>query len=616
MAKNTVRVNVVGDASSYKRAMGDAGQATDTAGKKMTDFAKVAVAALAIKALQAVATFVKGSHDAFVSLNESLNAVEVTFGKSAEGVKKLGKEAATSLGLSNAEFNSFAVGISAFAQQIAGDSGDVVGVVDDLTTRVSDFASVMNLEVKDAARIFQSGLAGESEPLRKFGIDVSAATVKTFAYANGIAEAGEELTEAQKVQARYGTILEQTDKVAGDFTNTIDEFANAQRVANAEAENAKAAIGQGLDAAFKAATPLIAEAAKGLGVIALSIQGLTGSLSPAEVALQQFELQMGVTADTAQAALTIQKEWGVSIEDLLPLLDLSTEELDKLRNADEEFLKSLGLTEEQIQSMSAVLDDELITQLNASRDAARHAGRGQKNLEEATEDTTEAIETQAEVLRAQIDPVFKLINKVNDAAEAQRELNEARKEFGEGSPEVEAALLRNAEAQLGVAEAIEGTNEAGGINTTQLYDMMIQTGATKDEAQRLIDKLQNLDDVVLGDKSFDLHVNLPSIMYTGDPTKGGLIPVRTGTVALARGGIATNQVSATIGEAGSEAVIPLDRRGVEAMSKAVNQYGGGGAGITLNVYAGMGADGSEIGRQVVEAIRSYERQNGAAWRSA
>jgi hypothetical protein len=180
-------------------------------------------------------------------LNESLNAVNVTYGKQSRAVRNLGEEAADALGLSNSEFNGLAVQFSAFATQVAGGDGPkVVGVLDDLSRRGADFASVMNLEVSEAMQLFQSGLAGESEPLRKFGVDLSAAKVEAYAYANGIAKQGKELTEAEKVQARYGTLMEQTNKTAGDFANTSDSLANRQRILNARWDNAQAKLGTAL----------------------------------------------------------------------------------------------------------------------------------------------------------------------------------------------------------------------------------------------------------------------------------------------------------------------------------------------------------------------------------
>lgn len=77
--------------------------------------------------------------------------------------------------------------------------------------------------------------------------------------------------------------------------------------------------------------------------------------------------------------------------------------------------------------------------------------------------------------------------------------------------------------------------------------------------------------------------------------------------ALADGGIVDKATFALIGEAGPEAVVPLSgRRGREAM----------GSNITINVNAGMGADGAEVGRQVVDAIKAYERRNGRVYASA
>jgi phage-related protein len=179
-------------------------------------------------------------------LGESINAVNVTFGSASEGIKKLGEEAATAVGLSNTEFNALAVRFSAFASTIAGPGGDVVKTIDDMTVRAADFASVMNLDVNEAAQIFQSGLAGETEPLRKFGIDLSAAAVETYALANGLANSAKEMTEADKVQARYGLLMEQTNKTQGDFANTSDSLANRQRIMSAQIKNAGAQIGQAL----------------------------------------------------------------------------------------------------------------------------------------------------------------------------------------------------------------------------------------------------------------------------------------------------------------------------------------------------------------------------------
>lgn len=196
-------------------------------------------------AVRAAVGYVQESVVAGSGLSESLNAVKVAFGDAAAvGIGELSRLAAQSKGLSQLQFNEIATQFSAFANTIR--SNDVVGFIDELTTRGSDFASVYNIEVSEALALFQSGLAGETEPLRKYGIDLSAAAVEAYALAKGIGDGTGALSEAEKQQARYGLLMESTAKTAGDFTNTSGELANQQRILAAEWENAQAKLGTAL----------------------------------------------------------------------------------------------------------------------------------------------------------------------------------------------------------------------------------------------------------------------------------------------------------------------------------------------------------------------------------
>lgn len=190
-----------------------------------------------------IAGFMRESIAAASDLGESVNALNVVFGDASAGIQEIGQSAARNLGLSTLDFNNLAVRFSNFAKTVAGDGGDVVGTMRDLTGRATDFASVMNLDVNEAAQIFQSSLAGETEPIRRFGIDLSAAAVQAYAYANGIAASGSTLTEAQKVQARYGLLMQQTAQVQGDFANTSGGLANQQRILSAGWTDLTAKIG-------------------------------------------------------------------------------------------------------------------------------------------------------------------------------------------------------------------------------------------------------------------------------------------------------------------------------------------------------------------------------------
>jgi hypothetical protein len=66
--------------------------------------------------------------------------------------------------------------------------------------------------------------------------------------------------------------------------------------------------------------------------------------------------------------------------------------------------------------------------------------------------------------------------------------------------------------------------------------------------------------------------------------------------------------NALIGEAGPEAVIPL--------TGANSARGAMGTTINITVNAGIGTSGSQVGQQIVDAIKKYERTSGAVFASA
>lgn len=245
---NEVTITVKGREQGAKKTVDDVRSSVQRVG----EVAQGIIAAQLFQQIgQQAQQFLGNAKVAASDLGESVNAMGVVFKGATPALLEIGKTASTSMGLSQRAFNDASVRFSSFAKTVAGDGGDVSTVIRDITQRSSDFASVMNLDVEQAMQVFQSGLAGESEPLRRYGIDVSAAAVQTFAYAEGIAEAGSELTEAQKIQARYGIIMQQTNEMAGDFANTSDSLANQQRILNAEWENSQAVMGQAVVPAFQ-----------------------------------------------------------------------------------------------------------------------------------------------------------------------------------------------------------------------------------------------------------------------------------------------------------------------------------------------------------------------------
>jgi len=264
VAKEMGGVNNVGAKAGQDAGSGFSGGF----GKALGGIATVVGTAIAAAG---VGRFFSDSVEQATQLSESLNAVSVAYGDAGQSIIKLGEDAATRLGVTQADFNAAAVRFSAFAERIVGEGGDVGTFVDDITTRAADFASVFNIDVSEALQVFQSGLSGEAEPLKRFGINLLDSEVQAYALANGIGEAGRQLTETEKVQARYGLLLESTAKTADDFINTSDGLANSQRILEANFGDMQATVGNALLPALaglsQAALPLVDQLGNQLSVV-------------------------------------------------------------------------------------------------------------------------------------------------------------------------------------------------------------------------------------------------------------------------------------------------------------------------------------------------------------
>lgn len=82
-----------------------------------------------------------------------------------------------------------------------------------LTMLAADMSSLKNIDMSTVMTNFQSGLIGQSRALYKYGIDITNATLQTYAYKYGIETALQEMTQADKMQLRLLAILDQS-KVA------------------------------------------------------------------------------------------------------------------------------------------------------------------------------------------------------------------------------------------------------------------------------------------------------------------------------------------------------------------------------------------------------------------
>lgn len=248
---NEVRITVTADTNQAEKSIGGLGNTLSSVGTIASGF----LAANVVQgAISGITNFANESIKAASSLGESLNAVNVVFGESADKVLKWGETSATQFGLSQRAFNEMATPLGAMLKNAGFGMEQVSFDTIALTERAADMASVFNTDVKDALGAITAGLRGEADPLERFGVKLSAAAVEAKALAETGKTTAKSLTDQELAAARVALIFEQTEAVAGDFKNTSDGLANSQRVAAAEMETLQAQVGEKMLPAMLALT--------------------------------------------------------------------------------------------------------------------------------------------------------------------------------------------------------------------------------------------------------------------------------------------------------------------------------------------------------------------------
>ena len=183
---------------------------------------------------------------AAADLGESINAVNVIFGEGARNILKFGENSAKAVGMATAEFNQMATVTGALLKDVGIPMNEVADMTNELALRAADMASVMNTDVKDAMAAIQQAMRGEAEAIRRYGGDVTQASLQQYALAEGITTAVTAMTEQEKRLLRVGLLMKQTEMFAGDFADTSGEFTNQVRILRAELTNMAASMGEEL----------------------------------------------------------------------------------------------------------------------------------------------------------------------------------------------------------------------------------------------------------------------------------------------------------------------------------------------------------------------------------
>lgn len=207
---------------------------------------------------------------------EVINLFSVSMGEYAKEAENYALRVSEVMGIDPAEWmrqqGVFNTIISGFG--IASDKAALMSK--NLNQLSYDLASFYNISYMDAQQKVQSGIAGELEPLRRLGYDLSVARLEEEALALGIDKKVAAMTQAEKAMLRYHAMMTQVTVVQGDMARTLENPANQLRVLQAQITMAARAIGDLFIPILNAVLPYVIAFANAIRQVATAIAGLFG----------------------------------------------------------------------------------------------------------------------------------------------------------------------------------------------------------------------------------------------------------------------------------------------------------------------------------------------------
>lgn len=141
----------------------------------------------------------------------------------------LEESGAKNLGLNIQEITQYASQLASVTNSLVQTGEATTAITKSMTMLAGDISSLFNVDYSTVAQNLQSGLIGQSRALYKYGIDITNATLATYAYNLGISKSVSEMTQMEKQQLRVLAILDQSKVSWGDLANTINSPSNMLR---------------------------------------------------------------------------------------------------------------------------------------------------------------------------------------------------------------------------------------------------------------------------------------------------------------------------------------------------------------------------------------------------
>ena len=236
-------------------------------------YAKIKMAWTAVKGVaRTIGSWITLSSD----YTETMNLFTVSMGQYAKGAYDYAQIVGDAMGIDPAEWMQHQ-GIFMTLTKGFGVAGDRANKMSQQLTQLGyDLSSFFNISVEDAMTKLESGIAGELEPLRRLGYDLSQAKLEATALSLGIDKAVSSMTQAEKAELRYYAIMTQVTDAHGDMARTLDAPANQMRILNAQLTQLGRALGNFFIPLLNKVLPYIIASVKVLREVLDVFMGILG----------------------------------------------------------------------------------------------------------------------------------------------------------------------------------------------------------------------------------------------------------------------------------------------------------------------------------------------------
>jgi phage-related protein len=177
-------------------------------------------------------------------LEQTLGATEVLWGSNTDTMLAWAQGADRSMGMTQNSALQNANRFNAMFKTIGHGQGVVMDMSQGFTQLSADLSAMWGGSPDEAADALTSALRGNYEAMDKYNVNLTEAMVSQEAMNVAIANGRTEVTEADKVQARYNLIMEQTADSQGQFARETDTTAGKLAIATARAKNAATTFGR------------------------------------------------------------------------------------------------------------------------------------------------------------------------------------------------------------------------------------------------------------------------------------------------------------------------------------------------------------------------------------